>query len=87
MPAARSGFQEGVPKGKQCQDMQEEVAAMKKQALTETKPTEASLSRLLVRNHSHVLLDEFLDLSTGDFVFWILDRALLKLVGQAWRTE
>lgn len=45
------------------------------------------LSRVLVRNHSHVLLDEFLDLSTGDFVFWILDRALLKLVGQAWRTE
>lgn len=64
-----------------------EVAATKKQALTGPKPTGASLSHLLVRNHSHVLLDEFLDLATGDFVFWILDRALLKLVGQAWRTE
>lgn len=28
MPTARPGFQEGVPKGKQCQDMQQEVAAM-----------------------------------------------------------
>lgn len=67
--------------------MQQEVAAMKKQALTGTKPTGANLSCLLVSNHSHILLDEFLDLSTGDFVFGILDRALLKLVGQAWRTE
>lgn len=87
MPTARPGFQEGVPKGKQCQDMQQEVAAIKKHALTGTKPTGASLSHLLVRNHSHVLLDEFLDLSTGDYVFGILDRALLKLVVQAWRTE
>lgn len=30
MPSARSGFQEGVPKGKQHHDTQQEVAAMKK---------------------------------------------------------